>query len=322
MLGACAQQSNIGASDHERSGFERWKSTLLLGHPLAGRIWVPKDRRFMAPEELLERMRQAKYILLGERHDNPDHHRIQAWVTARLIKSGRRPALVMEMFRTNQQAKIDAHLAAHPGDSDGLGKAAGWARSGWPPWRQYQPIVRPIVAHGLPLMAANLSRSRIRAIFKNGFKALKPPERRALRLDRPFPQKNLGARDQEIADAHCGFLKRSGARPFTRVQIIRDALFAQAMRKGAAKANGAVLITGAGHARNDRGVPFHLMRAAIGQGDIFSLGIVEVAEDAPRPDQYGAVYGARRLPFDAVWFTPRTARPDPCDKFKKFRKKK
>ena len=321
-LGACAQQSGSAPSAAENVGFTPWKSTLLLDHPLTGRIWLTKARRFVTTRELLARMAKAKYVALGERHDNPDHHRIQAWITARLIERGRRPALIMEMFQANKQAMIDAHLAAQPGDSLRLGKATQWARSGWPPWRQYEPIVRPVVAQGLPLIAANLPRKRLRAIIGKGFKALSAEERRALRPRRPFPKDMLDAMDQEIADAHCGFLKKSRARPFTRVQLVRDALFARAMRRGAAKADGAILITGAGHARNDRGVPHHLQRAGVGRDEILALGIVEVAKDAPLPDQYGAVYGAALPPFDAVWLTPRMARPDPCERFKKYRKKK
>ena len=322
MLVACAPKDTTGTSETDNPNFEPWISTLLTDHALAGRIWSPKERRFMTPGELIQRMSKAKFVLLGERHDNPDHHRIQAWITVNLIKRGRRPALVMEMFRANQQPKIDDHLGANPGDSKGLGKATGWTGSGWPPWSQYEPIARPIVDRGLRLLAANLSRHTLRSVIRGGIEVLGKSRMRALYLDRPVSQKMLEAMDIEIAHAHCGFLDRSKARPFARIQLLRDALFAEAMRKGAAKGDGAILIAGTGHTRNDRGVPNHLTRAAIEPRDILALGIVEATENFSRPDQYGAVYGARRLPFDAVWFSPRTARPDPCDKFKKFRKKK
>ncbi len=306
----------------ENTKFTPWKSTLLRSHPLTGRIWLSHERRFINPGELAQRLMKAKYVGLGERHDNPDHHRIQAWITAGLIKHGARPALVMEMFRSNQQTKIDAHLAAHPGDAKGLGKAAGWPRSGWPPWRQYLPIVEPFVAEGLPLIAANLPRSRLRSVISHGYGALTQPERSSLRLEHPVAVEILDAMDSEIADAHCGFLKRANARPFTRVQLLRDALFAKAMREAAQRAQGAILIAGAGHVRRDRGVPYHLRRAGVKSSEIFALGIIEVAKDATLPGQYGTPYGVARPPFDAVWFTPRTARSDPCDGFKKYRKKK
>jgi uncharacterized iron-regulated protein len=299
-----------------------WKSALLRDHSLTGRIWLSDEARFIPPQALIERLSARKYVLLGERHDNPDHHRIQAWITNRLIARGRRPALVMEMIRAQKQAKIDAYLTANPGDSLGLGKAIGWGGSGWLPWRHYEPIVRPVVGNGLPFIAANLSRGTLRAVVRRGFKALTSERRRALNLQQPMGKDTLAAMDRELADAHCGFLDARKARPFTRVQLLRDARFAEALRLGAARAKGAILIAGAGHARSDRGVPYHLRRGGAAQGDVFALGIVEVSENENGPAAYGAIYGTERPPFDAVWFTPRQARKDPCEKFKTFRKKK
>jgi len=299
-----------------------WKSALLRDHPLTGRIWLPDEARFIPPHVLMDKLSARKFVLLGERHDNPDHHRIQAWITNRLIARGRKPALVMEMFRAPQQSKIDAYLTAHPGDSAGLGKAMGWGGSGWPAWRHYEPIIRPVVGKGLALIAANLSRNTLRAAVKNGFKALTNETLRALNLQHPIPKDILAAMDREIADSHCGFLDARRTRPFTRIQLLRDARFAEAMRRGDTRSEGAVLIAGAGHARRDRGVPLHLQRAGIKPREIFTLGIIEVSENENAPLSYGATYGAKRPPFDAVWFTPRQARKDPCKKFKNFRKRK
>lgn len=302
--------------------FPPWQSQLLRDHELVGRIWLTKEKRFTTAGELVRRMALADYIALGETHDNPDHHRIQAWVTDALINTGERPALVMEMFMEEQQQAIDGHLKAQPGDSAGLGSAAGWQGNGWPAWREYEPIVRPIVKNGLPLIAANISRGQIRDIHGKGFKALDAEKLKALGLTRPIDEPLLAAMDREIADAHCGMVEASRARPFTRIQAVRDATFADAMVRGARAASGAILIAGAGHVRTDRGVPYHLRRAGREASDIFSLGIIEVAEGETQPAAYGKTYGVEILPFDAVWFTPRSEREDPCLKFKKRNKNK
>ena len=110
-----------------------WQSVQLQDHPLAGRIWVVDEARFIPPHGLVERLWARKFVLLGERHDNPDHHRIQAWITNRLIARGRRPALVMEMFRAGQQTRIDAYLTANPGDSLGLVRPSAGAAPAGPP---------------------------------------------------------------------------------------------------------------------------------------------------------------------------------------------
>jgi hypothetical protein len=79
--------------------------------------------------------------------------------------------------------------------------------------------------------------------------------------------------------------------------------------------DGAVLNTGAGHARRDRGVPVHLARQAPG-ASIASVAFVEVEPAAVKPGDYAARFGATALPFDYVWFTPKIDEADPCEKFK------
>ncbi len=110
--------------------------------------------------------------------------------------------------------------------------------------------------------------------------------------------------------------------PMAMVMTARDAQMAAVLRRGARLAghDGAVLITGKGHARNDRGVPFHLRRGPPRGDDaasIISLGLVEVAEGATEPAAYAEFLGAEALPFDFVWFTPVADPEDPCAKFAK-----
>jgi len=82
--------------------------------------------------------------------------------------------------------------------------------------------------------------------------------------------------------------------------------------------DGAVLITGVGHARRDRGVPAHLARH-IPDAKIASLAFLEVDPAATKPADYAARFGGEPLPFDYVWFTPKIDDADPCEKFKQAR---
>src|SRR5439155_362708 len=86
----------------------------------------------LSPEALVARLVARRYVLLGEKHDNSDHHRLQAWIVRELIAAGRRSAVAFEMFRADQAEAIARHLATSPGDARGLGDALDWRRSGWP----------------------------------------------------------------------------------------------------------------------------------------------------------------------------------------------
>jgi hypothetical protein len=70
----------------------------------------------------------------------------------------------------------------------------------------------------------------------------------------------------------------------------------------------AVLITGNGHARTDRGAPAYL-RLVAPEVDVLSVGMIELR---PGADPAAA---ARGRPFDYVWFSTPTERPDPCAGF-------
>src|SRR6185295_6220326 len=86
-----------------------WLSALDRDHALVGRVWDVKANAFVGPGLLLPRLAAPSFVLLGERHDNPDHHRLQGRVVAAMVQAGRRPALVLEMLELAQQPAIDAY---------------------------------------------------------------------------------------------------------------------------------------------------------------------------------------------------------------------
>jgi uncharacterized iron-regulated protein len=154
-------------------------------HPLTGRIWDVAGARYVTMEALVERLVPARFVLLGERHDNPDHHAFQAWIVRNLIAAGRRPALAFEMLDAEQSPALAEHLARAPRDAAGVGDAVGWSTTGWPPWKDYAPIAEAALAAGLPVAAANLPAGVARAVARGNLGALDPELVRAHGLDRP-----------------------------------------------------------------------------------------------------------------------------------------
>ncbi len=304
-----------------------WVSEHARSHPLAGRIWQPETARFVAPEAVVAALGQARFVVLGEKHDNADHHRIQAWLVGSMIAAGRRPVLAFEMFASDQQAALDAHLAARPKDAAGIGATVNWVETGWPDWERYQPIAQAALDGGAAILAADLPRPLRRALARQGVSALGAERVAALGLDRPLPEDLDAPLREEIAASHCGQLPESMIGPMATVMTARDAQMAAVLKRGAGLAghDGAILVTGNGHARNDRGVPFHLRRGLRRRDEtaaIVSLGLVEVAEGVTEPAAYAEIIGAEflgaeALPFDFVWFTPIADPEDPCAKFAK-----
>ncbi|WP_185961357.1 ChaN family lipoprotein [Telmatospirillum sp. J64-1] len=284
-----------------------WQSSLGQEAPLVGRIWQPSTGRFLDVQTALDQMAGARFVLLGESHGNPDHHRLQAWLVEQLIRRDRRPAVAFEMFREDQAPAIQHHLSRSPRDAEGLGPAVEWERSGWPDWEHYRPIAQAALDAGLPILTANLSNERIRAMVREG---APPPER--LGLDAPLPAPIAEAMAEEIAVSHCHMMPDHAIAPMVEVQRARDATMAWSMLEGAAApaTDGAALIAGNGHVRQDRGVPMHL-RAIAPRAGVLSLAFVEIGQETEDPAAYAARWDGS-LPFDLLWFTPRHRDIDAC----------
>jgi uncharacterized iron-regulated protein len=137
-----------------------WVAPLAQHTPITGEIRDLRNGRTVTPTALVERLAAADFVLLGERHDNADHHRLQAWIADRLVAQDRAYALAFEMIDRDQSAKLDAYLATAPRDAAELGAAIGWNESGWPDWSLYQPIAAAALSRDLPILAANLPPSR------------------------------------------------------------------------------------------------------------------------------------------------------------------
>ncbi len=286
----------------------------MAPHPLAGRIWSSNDGGFISEARLAAELVRARYILLGETHDNPEHHRIQAWAAGKVAALGR-PGIALEMIRADRQPMINAHFASRPGDIAGLGTVLRWDQSGWPEWSFYAAIIAPVVARNGPLIAADLPVDAMRAIAKGGMTALALDRRTALGLDQPLPDAVYAALDREMVASHCGKLPQSKVRSFSMMQVARDANLADGLITAARRAKGkALLIAGTGHVRRDRGVPMHLARRSEKDG-IVVLAPIEVQPGMNEPVSYVAIFASATLPFDYVWFTAAAARADPCAGF-------
>lgn len=298
-----------------------WISPLGRDHPLAGRIWQPSQGKFV-PRQAVERaVTAADFVLLGEIHDNPDHHVLQAALVGAMARAGRRPAVVFEMIAEDRRAAIRRWRAAAPSDGAGLGAAVDWRKSGWPPWPTYRPIADVAVRAGLPVLGGNLPRRLVKQIHKGGGAGLKPAQRSRFGLDDAMPKGAASAMLDTLFESHCRLMPRKALSPMLDVQRARDAILADNMVRGAALegADGAVLIAGNGHVRSDRAAPTRLAVLAPGRS-IAVVSFVEVADGQTTPEAYG-VDGAD-TPFDFIWFTPRMDDRDHCAELKqRFRKK-
>ena len=315
--GCAALRAGSGLEAQPLSARRAWVSPLHREHPLVGRVWQVRDGRFIDEGQLQADLAQADFVLLGEQHDNPDHHLLQARLVRALASTGRQPALAFEMLATNRQASLDASLIGKP-SADDVAEAVGWASGGWPDFAIYRPLFAAGIQAGLPLLAADLPRKQIQRYFQVGDGAFAPRVRELLVRAGGLPEAMERAVGDEMRRSHCGQLAESAVKELVQLQQARDAQLAERLlsadRELASPGyeQGAVLIAGLNHVRNDRGVPTYLAREAPGRASL-AVGFLEVSPDRLEPADYAARLGSERLPFDYVVFTPAAARRDPCE---------
>jgi uncharacterized iron-regulated protein len=292
-----------------------WISTLDRDHPLVGKVWSVRVKAYVDDRIVLAAASGARFVLLGEKHDNLDHHVLQAWILGAIVASGRAPAVAFEQIEADKQGAVNDARAEAPLDVDAIARATRWSDSGWPPWAAYLPIFKIATSASLPIVAADLSHGVARKLVHEGPSALGAAERASLGLDTPLPPPLDASLRAELRASHCGMVMPPAFEDgMVMAERARDASLAARMVEGDGDARrGAVLIAGTGHTRIDRGVPRELMRMAPG-GTSVSIAFVEVSRGETEPRAYGAVWNASEPPFDFVLFTPRSNDDDPCAK--------
>lgn len=283
---------------------------LLEDHPLVDKIWSIQDEKFVDTTYLVEQARRSDYVLLGETHDNPLHHRHQGEILAALAKQSKKVSIVLEMLTDTQAAKLANNTPESPARFFDI---IDWDASGWPPRNDYEPLFSVVLRAKLPLYAGNLDRKMLRALISQGQGALPAGLRNYIDAN-PFSREVLDDMREEIMESHCGMLPEDMADGMTLGQRTRDALMAKALIEHRGSGIGG-LIAGSGHTRNDHGVPTYL-RSQEPDARVLAMAWMEVKQDVDDPREYVAAWGSNVLPFDYVWFTPRIDRPDPCAELK------
>jgi len=228
-----------------------WQSVHFQDHPLVGTVWrgTGEPAGWQALDEAVS---QANFVLLGEIHPNPDHHRFQARVLSALTVMGRQPRIVWEMIPAARQPVLDNWLSSESPNADKLGQALDWQSSGWPEWAIYQSIAQVAARERIRMIGAALPRETLMGIGRRGIEGLNAPMRARLHLNIEMPAQAQTALIQSLRDGHCGLMPESALAAMSVAQRARDGAMAAALSGTQSDAD-AVLIAGNGHVSQDGG---------------------------------------------------------------------
>lgn len=267
-----------------------WQSPQGREHAELGQIHDLRSGARLTPEQLVARLATAPRVLVGEQHDNPDHHVLQLWLLRALEARREQGSLLLEMLASGQQplAEDVAQQLREGRQIDNLAKALEWS-NGWP-WALYGPIVRHGLAQDYGLRAANLDRAEIMEIYREP-PVLRGPASTAATVREPLLA--------HIREAHCDKLPISQLPAMLAVQQQRDRRMAERLLVAPQPA---MLFAGAFHVRRDLGVPLHMS----------DLGAPDDAQVLILSEVGKPVTAAQA---DYVWYTAALPAEDHCARF-------
>ena len=279
-----------------------WESELYSDHNLVGMIWSSATNIFISKEQLSRDVLSAKYLILGEKHDNPDHHLVQLGFINYLLDNNKLEQITFEMMDGSSQSLLDAIQNEQFSSLDELRNYLEWDEVGWD-WDFYGPLLNAAYIENIPMAAGNITNEEMLEVY--GFDSL-PNEYNVLD-DATMEQLFV-----DIDESHCGLLPESQFPAMVRVQQARDYSMASSMPEPEDE-GAVVLITGNYHARKDLGVANYLVSKHhnLSMGDIVSIGLIEVQESEENPEFYLQKYGDVAA-YDYIWFTPAISEEDYC----------
>lgn len=284
VLMLCGCQSSLAP-------LPRWQGSEQLEHVRLGVILDLRSGRQLHPVELVDALARVDRLLIGEQHDNADHHALQLWLLQALQQRRPQGSLLLEMLEPSQQEAVTRtrQLLADGKKVASLEKSLSW-QAGWP-WPLYGPLVSYALEQPYPLLAANLDRQELMALFRS------PPLLAGTASSQPAVRDVLIG---QLRESHCGMLGEDKLPAMLAVQQQRDRRMAEALQQAPAPS---MLLAGAFHVRRDVGVPLHLE-------DLRAEGGTRVLLLAPAGSDVGVDMA------DYVWFTAAPAAKDYCADFR------
>ena len=236
----------------------------------------------------------ADVLLLGEQHDAPEHQQLERRTTEWLAARGELAALAIEMA---EQGRSTAGLPRSASEAE-VRAALAWPEQAWP-WASYGPVVMAAVRAGVPVLGANLPRTRLREAMAD------------TTLDTRLPPAALKAQAERIREGHCNALPESQITPMTRVQIARDRAMADTVAGARQRGRTVLLVAGNGHVHRTLGVPVHL------PPDLKAKVVSARANQSPAATDSVAKGDHDDHGADLLWPTPPRPPRDYCAEFKR-----
>lgn len=235
----------------------------LLPIGAAGRVMarpnaiVRSDGKAVSVDDVAAEAASSRFVYLGESHDSPDHHRMQADVIRALVKKGRNVVVGFEMFTRPNQENLNGWTLGWYSEAEFIEKA-DWKKQWGFDYSLYKPIFDAVKESQLPMVALNVPREWVRTASREGFDKLPDDAKKQL------PPQNYGNKNhRSIFDALVGGHAGGSMDGMYRGQVLWDEGMADsALRYMDAYPRSAntvmVIVAGSGHVMYGQGINWRI----------------------------------------------------------------
>lgn len=138
-------------------------------HYAAHRVYDSRRDRISDLEGMVAALATYDVVFLGEQHDDPRTHQLQAAVLEGIARRRAGPVvLALEMFERDVQGRVDEYLAGRLSEADFLAGSRPWPRYA----TDYRPMVEFARLRGWPVIAGNVPRRHASTVARRGIAAI------------------------------------------------------------------------------------------------------------------------------------------------------
>lgn len=248
-------------------------------HPPLDVTFLPERGDFVSKygdqlsfDEIMQKMRNAEYILLGEGHTSVCDHKIQQRIVAALATSDRPPAIGLEMVAVDMQLILDDFAKGQITVAD-LEEELQWSTKWGYPYSLFSGLFEIANRNSLPVAGLNVPTAVTRKISREGVDALTGEERDLLPAEIVPPTSDQQPMLDMIFGQHASKDQDDSEQRerFHLVQSIWDSKMAEEAVRLRKKYDWPVLIiAGSGHVEYNWGIAMRIRRFDPG-ATIFSL---------------------------------------------------
>jgi uncharacterized iron-regulated protein len=215
------------------------------------RVFDTSAGRFADFEVMLAAIATADVVFVGEQHDDPNTHRLEAAILEGLLRRKITPVVSLEMFERDVQSVLDGYLNGRTPEEEFLKNSRPWPRYA----TDYRALVESAKQLQLTVVAANVPRRIAAQVSKTGKDALaqlSEADRAFVARDLECPQDEYFKRFVATMGDHPAGTQTADDRQkmverFYWAQCVKDETMAESIAQILEKRTGIIHFNGAFH---------------------------------------------------------------------------